>query len=81
MVIQTVSFQWLFNNVTAQLSYFATGDYFATCCSIRNNDCINSTGLPLCIGGCPGGNQRVNVYITLNDGTEWTSIHDEVRIR
>lgn len=55
------------------LVYFATGDYFATCCVITNNAATPNY--------CPlNANPNTNVAITLSDGTEWTIMKDIIII-
>lgn len=56
-----------------QMAYFATGDYFATCCVITSNAATPNY--------CPlNANPNVNVSITLSDGTEWTLMKDSIII-
>ena len=70
MVTQTVSVDLGINGIRVlNLAYFATDDYFATCCVIS---------APIC-----DFKQRpwTPVDITLQDANEWTIIKDIIRIK
>ena len=70
MVQQDVTITFGFGNVrTLQLDYYATDDYFATCCVINQAPCVL------------GNDPTTDIDITLSDGTEWTIIRDQIRVQ
>ena len=74
MTVRTASILWgAFGNFVMTLDYVATGEYFASCCVITN---VGTTPNQCNLGTDP----TTSVDITLNDGTEWTIIRDEIRV-
>jgi prepilin-type N-terminal cleavage/methylation domain-containing protein len=57
------------NTRVLQMDYYATDDYFATCCVANQAPCNL------------GGDPTTDVDILLSDGTEWTWIRDQVRVQ
>jgi prepilin-type N-terminal cleavage/methylation domain-containing protein len=69
MVNKDVTITFGFGNTRVlQMDYFATDDYFATCCVANQAPCNL------------GSDPTTDIDILLSDGTEWTWIRDQIRV-